>query len=118
MTSFLGALGGRLAERWMAFLAMPGLAFVCALDIAVMLGQRNWNELGRLRARLDELAAAPAHSPGTAAVAATGVLAGATTVGAAVQAVGTWYGRPDSPRRAGPICRLLAGRLTARRLRR
>ncbi|MFF7352440.1 MULTISPECIES: hypothetical protein [Streptomyces] len=115
MSAFLSTLGGRLAERWMALLAVPGLIYLAALAAAGTLGQRHWNDTGRLRARLDALAAAPgAHSPGALAVAALAVLAAAAAVGAAVQAGGTWCEKAWLTDARGPVTR----RLTARRLRR
>ncbi|MEU6511120.1 hypothetical protein [Streptomyces sp. NPDC046942] len=115
MTAFLNTLGGRLAERWMSLLAIPGLIYLAALACAVTLGQRHWNDPGRLRARLDALAAAPgAHSPGGVAVVAIAVLAGSAAVGVGVQAVGTWWERAWLTDARGPVTR----RLTARRRRR
>ncbi|MES4889531.1 hypothetical protein [Streptomyces sp. NPDC096012] len=115
MTAFLNTLGGRLAERWMALLAVPGLIYLATLVCAVTLGQRHWSDTGRLRDRLGALATAPgAHSPGSLAVAALAVLAGAAAVGAAVQAVGTWCEKAWLTEARGPVTR----RLTARRLRR
>lgn len=115
MTAFLDTLGGRLAERWMSLLAIPGLIYLAALATAATLGQRHWNDTARLRARLDALATAPgAHSPGAIAVAALAVLAGAAAAGATVQAVGTWCEKAWLTDARGPVTR----RLTARRLRR
>lgn len=115
MTSFLNTLGGRLAERWMALLAVPGLIYLATLGCAVTLGQDHWNDPGRLRARIDALAAAPgAHSPGGVVVAAIAVLAGAAAVGTAVQTVGMWFERAWLTDAHGPATRWL----TARRRRR
>ncbi|WP_327071399.1 hypothetical protein [Kitasatospora sp. NBC_01302] len=115
MTAFLSALGDKLAERWLTLLAVPGLLYLMALGAAVTLGQRHWHDVGRLRARLDALAAAPAaHSPGTVAVAALGVLAGAAAVGTAAQQLGGWVEKAWLVEVRGP----LTGRLAARRLRR
>ncbi|WP_329467422.1 hypothetical protein [Streptomyces sp. NBC_01431] len=96
-------------------MAIPGLIYLAALTCAVTLGQQHWNDLGRLRARLDALAAGPgAHSPGAIAVVALAVLAGAATVGAAVQAAGTWCEKAWLADARGPATR----RLTVRRRRR
>ncbi|MBJ7902515.1 hypothetical protein IF655_04315 [Streptomyces sp. DSM 110735] len=115
MNAFLGALSGKLAERWLALLAIPGLVYLVALATAVTLGQSHWNDTGRLRTRLDSLAEAPgAHSPGALAVAAVAVLAGAALTGTAAQALGALIERTWLMAPRGPLTRLL----TARRLRR
>ncbi|MER7108534.1 hypothetical protein [Streptomyces sp. NPDC000229] len=116
MTSaFLSALGGRIAERWLTLLALPGLLFLAALTTAMVLGHEHWSDVERLRAWLDTLAASPAsRSTGTVALVALGVLAGAAVTGAAAQSLGTgvellWCAEPH-----GPLLRYL----TDRRLRR
>ena len=70
MTSaFLSALGGRIAERWLAALALPGLLFLAAFTTAMVLGHEHWSDLERLGAWLDTLAASPAsHSAATRAM--------------------------------------------------
>ncbi|MGF1428253.1 hypothetical protein [Kitasatospora sp. LaBMicrA B282] len=115
MTAFVSALGDKLAERWLALLAVPGLIYLVALGTATTLGQRHWHDPAPLRARLDGLAAAPgAHSPGVIAVAAVAVLAGAAATGAAAQALGGWVEQAWLIDVRGPLTR----RLAARRLRR
>ncbi|MFI7870003.1 hypothetical protein [Streptomyces salinarius] len=116
MTSgFLSALGGRIAERWLAALALPGLLFVSAVTTAVVLGHGHWSDLGRLRDRLDTLADSPAsHSAGSVVLVAAGVLAGAAVTGAAAQSLGTgvellWCAEPH-----GPVLRRLADRRSRR----
>ncbi|MET7290572.1 hypothetical protein ABZS79_00160 [Streptomyces griseoloalbus] len=116
MTSaFLSALGGRIAERWLAALALPGLLFLAALTTAMVLGHEHWSDLERLRAWLDTLAASPAsHSTGTVALVAAGVLAGAAVTGAAAQSLGAgvellWCAEPH-----GPVLRYLADRRSRR----
>lgn len=115
MTAFLGALGDRIAERWLALLALPGLVYLVTAATAVTLGQRHWHDTGRLRTRLDSLADAPgAHSAGAIAVAAVGVLAAAAAVGAAAQTAGAWAEKIWLMAGRGPVAR----RLTERRQRR
>ncbi|WP_134653843.1 hypothetical protein [Streptomyces sp. H23] len=116
MTSgFLSALGGRIAERWLAALALPGLLFLSAATTAVVLGHGHWSDLGRLRDWLDTLADSPAsHSAGTVVLVAAGVLAGAAGTGAAAQSLGTgvellWCAEPH-----GPVLRRLADRRSRR----
>ncbi|MEU1504663.1 MULTISPECIES: hypothetical protein [unclassified Kitasatospora] len=112
MTSaFLGALGGRIAERWVALLALPGLLYLAALTTAGVLGQRHWGDLGRLRSRLDDLAAAPgSHSAAVIAVVALAVLVGAAAIGAAAQALGTGVELLWCAEARGPLLRRLADR--------
>ncbi|MEW2314593.1 hypothetical protein [Streptomyces bauhiniae] len=111
MTAFLNALGGKLAERWLALLAIPGLVYLVALATALTLGQRHWRDTGRLRERLDALAAAPgAHSAGVLAVCAVAVLAGAALTGTGAQAVGALVERVWLTGPRGPVTRWLTER--------
>lgn len=112
MTSaFLSALGGRIAERWLTLLALPGLLFVAAVTAATKLGHEHWADVGKLRAWLDTLADSPAsRSTGTIALVALGVLLVAAAIGAAAQALGAgvellWCAEPR-----GPLLRRLADR--------
>ncbi|MFJ6572546.1 hypothetical protein ACIQNU_34565 [Streptomyces sp. NPDC091292] len=115
MSAFLSALGGRLAERWLALLTIPGLAYLVSLATAVTLGQSHWHDVGRLRTRLDSLAASPgASSAGALAVAAVAVLAGAAATGTVAQAAGSLIERVWLMDARGPVSR----RLTERRARR
>ncbi|MFD5742809.1 hypothetical protein ACFXJM_01405 [Streptomyces massasporeus] len=116
MTSaFLSALGGRIAERWLAALALPGLLFLAAFTTAMVLGHEHWSDLERLGAWLDTLAASPAsRSAGTITLVAAGVLAGAAVTGAAAQSLGSgvellWCAEPQ-----GPVLRYLADRRSRR----
>ncbi|MET7300180.1 hypothetical protein [Embleya sp. NPDC005575] len=115
MSAFLDALSGKLAERWVALLAIPGLVYLVSLATAVILGQSHWHDFGRLRTRLDSLADAPgAHSAGALAVAAVAVLAGAAMTGTVTQAVGVLIEKVWLMDARGPLTR----RLTERRMRR
>ncbi|WP_416530252.1 hypothetical protein [Streptomyces coelicoflavus] len=116
MTSgFLSALGGRIAERWLAALALPGLLFLSAVTTAMVLGHEHWSDVARLRDWVDTVAASPASSSaGTVALVAAGVLAGAAAAGAAAQSLGTgvellWCAEPH-----GPVLRRLADRRSRR----
>ncbi|GAA3020619.1 hypothetical protein [Streptomyces fulvorobeus] len=115
MSAFLNALGGKLAERWLALLAIPGLVYLVSLATAVTLGQSQWHDIGRLRTRLDSLAASPgANSAGAIAVAAVAVLAGAALTGTVAQAAGALIEKVWLMDARGPLSR----RLTRRRVRR
>ncbi len=41
MTEFLGEIGKKLAERWVAFLAVPGFLYLAAVTAAVVLSARK-----------------------------------------------------------------------------
>ncbi|MEU6383740.1 hypothetical protein ABZ847_09250 [Streptomyces bauhiniae] len=111
MTAFLNALSGKLAERWLALLAIPGLVYLVTLATALTLGQRHWRDTGRLRERLDALAAAPgAHSAGVLAVCAVAVLAGAALTGTGAQAMGALVERVWLTGPRGPVTRWLTER--------
>ncbi|MFE2938335.1 hypothetical protein ACFXKG_04555 [Streptomyces sp. NPDC059255] len=115
MSAFLNALSGRLAERWLALLAIPGLVYLVSLATAVTLGQSHWYDFGRLRTRLDSLADSPGiHSAGVLAVAAVAVLAGAAMTGTVAQAAGALIEKIWLMEARGPLTR----RLTERRVRR
>ena len=54
MTSFYSELGGKLAEKWLALLVLPGLLLASTAAVAFALGHSralDWNELVR---RVDE----------------------------------------------------------------
>ncbi|MFI6522563.1 hypothetical protein ACIBF1_43920 [Spirillospora sp. NPDC050679] len=112
MNAFLSALGGKLAERWLSLLVLPGLLLLgaCVAGGGV-LGHRHWNDVGRLRARVDALAAEPAaDDPGTILLVVSAVLLTAAALGLAAQALGSvleawWTGDP-----ADPAARRLAAR--------
>ncbi|CAM5463128.1 hypothetical protein STENM36S_08763 [Streptomyces tendae] len=116
MTSgFLSALGGRIAERWLAALALPGLLFLSVLTTAMVLGHEHWSDVEYLRAWLDTVADSPvSRSAGTVVLVAAGVLAGAAVTGAAAQSLGTgvellWCAQPH-----GTVLRYLANRRSRR----
>ncbi|GAA1989685.1 hypothetical protein GCM10009799_14280 [Nocardiopsis rhodophaea] len=76
MTAFVTSLGGKLAERWLAALMLPGVVFVCVAAIAVELGQAHWAEPALLRSAVDRFAASPAaHSNGAIALIALATVA-------------------------------------------
>ncbi|MFE9610765.1 hypothetical protein [Streptomyces sp. NPDC006012] len=111
MTRFLEALGGKLAERWLALLLGPSVLLMGVIAAGVSLGHRRWHDTGLLLDRLDRLSAQPAlRTGGTLVLVLAGVLVVSTGLGLAVTALGAvverlWLG--DRPRR-----------LTARRRRR
>ncbi|MFC6092238.1 hypothetical protein [Saccharothrix lopnurensis] len=83
MNPFLSSLGGKLAERWVATLVLPGALFVAAAVCAVRLGHRDALDVVRLG---NEVVAAFPRLP--VAVAAIGLLLGAAAAVVAAQALG------------------------------
>lgn len=113
MNTFLEALGGKLAERWLTLLIMPGALYLTVATIAVSLGHRRWYDLSLLRDGLNRIAIEPAlRSPGAIAVALAGLLAGAAGLALAVQALGWAVERLWLIEPRGALTR----RLTSRRL--
>ncbi|MFJ8361770.1 hypothetical protein [Streptomyces sp. NPDC093984] len=87
ITGVLGSLGGKLAERWAATLALPGLLYVAVAMLASALGQHPWYPVPEARRRLAAMAAGTGgHSP--VAVLLTVFMVLACAAGAAVTARG------------------------------
>ncbi|MFF1277625.1 hypothetical protein ACFVZC_30150 [Streptomyces marokkonensis] len=115
MNHLLATLGGKLTERWLNSLVLPGALFLAATAVGATLGHRHWHDVDRLRTTLDDLAARPAlDRTGTAALLVALVLLTATAASLAAQFLGGGIER----------CRLRFGRdpfsraRTARRARR
>ncbi|MGV4986351.1 hypothetical protein ACVB8X_09320 [Streptomyces sp. NRAIS4] len=114
-TGVLGALGGKLAERWATALALPGLLYVAVAVLAAALGQHPWYPAPEAHRRLAATAAGTAgHGPGAVLLAVFMLLACAA--GAAVTARGlgglverAWLieGDPDA---TGPVAWLIRRR--------
>ncbi|WP_329457112.1 hypothetical protein [Streptomyces sp. NBC_01497] len=111
MTTFLEALGSKLAERWLTLLLGPSVLLLSVAAAGVTLGHRHWHDTGLLLIRLNHLSAQPAmRSTGTLVLLLVGVLAASAGLGLAVTALGGAVERlwlASAPRR-----------LTARRRRR
>nr|WP_206440255.1 hypothetical protein [Streptomyces scabichelini] len=108
-------MSGKLAERWSALLSLPGLMFLVVAATAFVLDHSRWNDVGRLRLLLDDVAASPAaHSAGAIGLVAGAVLTGAAGVGLAAEALGTGLEQLWLMDARGPLTR----RLAAHRLRR
>ncbi|MEV6756533.1 hypothetical protein [Streptomyces sp. NPDC051214] len=89
MNPLLATLGGKLTERWLNLLVLPGALFLAATAIGTTLGHRHWNDLDALRTTLDDLAARPAlERTGTAALLIALVLLAATAASLAAQFLG------------------------------
>lgn len=82
MTGFLGEIGQKLADRWAALLAIPGLLYLAAVTVAAVLGQAHALSYRDLSAQVTAWAASPTlKSAGGAALIVAGVLAGSVVAG-------------------------------------
>ncbi|MGW2052093.1 hypothetical protein ACWCPF_44335 [Streptomyces sp. NPDC001858] len=89
MNPLLATLGGKLTERWLNLLVLPGALFLAATAVGTTLGHRHWNDVDRLRTTLDDLAARPVlDRTGTAALLVALVLLTATAASLAAQFLG------------------------------
>lgn len=90
MNPLFATLGGKLTERWLNLLVLPGALFLAATAVGTTLGHRHWHDAGRLRTDLDDLAAHPAlDRPGTAALLVALVLLAATAASLVAQFLGS-----------------------------
>ena len=89
MTGFLGEIGQKLADRWAALLAVPGLLYLAAVTAAAVLGQRHAVSYPDLSRKIASWAASPAlKSGGGTALIVVAVLAGSVIAGLAAAAGG------------------------------
>ncbi|QNP66325.1 hypothetical protein [Streptomyces genisteinicus] len=89
MNPLLATLSGKLTERWLNLLVLPGALFLAAAAVGTRLGHRHWHDADRLRATLDALADRPAlDRTGTAALLVALVLLAATAASLAAQFLG------------------------------
>ncbi|MFF7454266.1 hypothetical protein [Kitasatospora sp. NPDC008115] len=115
MSSLLGGLGEKLADKWISALAVPGLLLMAASAAGAVLGQADALDLAALRARAAQEAARAGEWSTVAQLTALGaVVLGSVAVGALVRACAAaaeriWTG--DWPAPAGRV----AARLTDRR---
>jgi hypothetical protein len=89
MTGFLGEIGQKLADRWAALLAVPGLLYLAAVTAAAVLGQDHAVSYPDLSRKIASWAASPAlKSGGGTALIVAAVLAGSVIAGLAAAAGG------------------------------
>lgn len=101
MNPLLATLGGKLTERWLNSLVLPGALFLATTAVGAVLGHHHWHDVDRLRTTLDDLAARPAvDRTGTAALlvalvllTATGASLGAQFVGSGIERWRLRFGR-------------------------
>ncbi|WP_433732671.1 hypothetical protein ACQP0C_10130 [Nocardia sp. CA-129566] len=115
MTRFLEALAGKLAEKWLTLLVLPGTLYLAVAITALELGQRHWYDLPMLRDMLTRLASQPAaRTAGTVVLGLAGLLAAASVAGLAAKALGAmiirWWLAPARD----PISRWLLARRAVR----
>jgi hypothetical protein len=117
VTSLLGQAGGRLLDRWVALLAVPGTLFVAVCLLASVLGQRHPFDLGHLAAWAQASSRTELWNTATRATVSLAVLAlAAAATGLTAQILGAgqllwWLGSWPRPLHAG------SRRLTERRRR-
>lgn len=101
VTTFLSALAGKAAEKWLALLVLPGVVYLAGVAAAVVLGHAHALDLAELQLAIDRLAAHPgASNAGAILLVAAGVLAAATLAGlcargSAVVVERLWTSRGD-----------------------
>jgi hypothetical protein len=89
MIGFLGEIGHKLADRWAALLAVPGLLYLAAVTAAAVLGQRDALSYPSASRQISAWAASPAvKSAGGAVLIVAAVLAGSVLAGLAAAAGG------------------------------
>ncbi|MGW7788041.1 hypothetical protein [Streptomyces tricolor] len=115
MSSLLGGLGEKLADKWVSALAVPGLLLMAASAAAAVLGQTDALDLAALRTRAGQEAARAGEWSTVAQLAALGaVVLGSVAVGALVRACAAAAERVWTGAWPAPADRV-AARLTARR---
>ncbi|MBR7835580.1 hypothetical protein KDL01_20060 [Actinospica durhamensis] len=89
MAGFLAEVGAKLADRWAALLAVPGLLYLAAATAAAVLGQRRALDYGELSRDIEAWAAGPSlRAAGGAALIAAAVLAASLALGLVAAAGG------------------------------
>ena len=89
MTGFLGEIGKKLADRWVALLAIPGLLYLGAVIVAAVLGQAHALSYPDLSRKIAAWAASPTlKSAGGTVLIIAAVLAGSVLAGLAAAAGG------------------------------
>ncbi|WP_046502745.1 hypothetical protein [Streptomyces odonnellii] len=115
MNPLLATLGGKLAERWLNLLVLPGALFLAATAVATTLGHRHWHDIDRLHTTLDDLATRPAlDRAGTAALLVSLVLLAATAASLTAQFLGSAIERYWLRFGRDPLSRALTAHRTRR----
>ncbi len=89
MTGFLTEIGTKLADRWAALLALPGLLYLAAVTAAAVLGQHHSLSYPFLSRKVTSWAGSPVlKSAGGTVLIAAAILAGSVFAGLAAIACG------------------------------
>lgn len=89
MTGFLGEIGQKLADRWAALLAVPGLLYLAAVTVAAVLGQENALSYPDFSRKITAWADSPVlKSAGGTVLIVGAILAGSVVAGLAAAAGG------------------------------
>lgn len=89
MTGFPAEIGQKLADRWAGLLAVPGLLYLAAATVAVVLGHAHALSYPYLSRKIGQWAAGPVfHSAGGTAIVIAAVLAGSAFAGLVAAAGG------------------------------
>jgi hypothetical protein len=88
MNTLITSLGGKLAERWLAGLVLPGVVFVAVTVMAVRLGHGQWSDLGLLGQELNRFATGSlARDNGSVLLVALGVVLSSVVAAEAAQSL-------------------------------
>jgi hypothetical protein len=111
MTTFLNAVGTKLADRWLALVVLPGALFIATAGVALLLGQSHWHDVTLLRRPADEILVQPTGQGALVIVLALiGLAAGSSVVGLLVRALGAGLERLLLIEASNPVTRRLAAR--------
>jgi hypothetical protein len=111
VSSFLEVLAGKLADRWLTLLVLPGALYVAVAVAATRLSHAHWHRLDLLRDDLTQIAAEPAaRRSGTVVLALAGLLAAAAAVGIVSQGLGSLFRELWFAPSHGPFTRALTRR--------
>jgi NAD/NADP transhydrogenase beta subunit len=89
VNEFLGEIGRKLAERWIALLAVPGLLYIAAVTVAATLGQKDALNYVTLSQHITGWASSAAlKSIGGTVLIVVAVLVGSVLAGLAATAFG------------------------------
>ncbi|MVU82352.1 hypothetical protein GPX89_34605 [Nocardia sp. ET3-3] len=107
MSTFIGELAKKLAEKWMTLLVLPGLLLLATAACGYLLRNRRWNDLTALTSLLsDRTQTVAGRGNVTVALAVAAVLLAAAAAGFAANGTGwaishiwlshrlTWLGKP------------------------
>ncbi|WP_051182001.1 hypothetical protein [Nocardia vinacea] len=115
MTTFLGELSKKLAERWLTLLVLPGLLWCGAVIAAAVLGQRSALDLHAADAWINSLAnRTSGQRPTVAAITVATLLGAAAVVGLIADWLGTLVDRVWTAHGTSWATRWLAQRRTNR----